>query len=205
MLEKITLNINSRIDLTMKKRPFSKNQILTLRKVLSDRPRDLALLNCGVDTGLRSSDLLSLKVKDLLTDWGEVRESFYVKMKKTQKQILIELSSNSVSSIENLLKVTNKEPDDYLFTSSRVSDSSKPLTTSQLRRVIKSWCIECNWDEQFFSSHSLRRSLSSEIYKKTKDLRTCQILLGHKNIGNTAEYLGVEQEDAMNLVRKYRI
>ena len=97
MLEKYIININSRIDLTMKKRPFSKNQILTLRKVLSDRPRDLALLNCGVDTGLRSSDLLSLKVKDLLTDWGEVRESFYVKMKKTQKQILLELSSNSVS------------------------------------------------------------------------------------------------------------
>ena len=51
----------------MKKRPFSKKQIQTLRKVLIDKPRDLALLNVGVDTALRGGDLLSLKVSDVKT------------------------------------------------------------------------------------------------------------------------------------------
>ena len=49
----------------MKKRPFSKKQIHTLRKVLEDRPRDLSLLNVGVDTALRGADLLSIKVQDV--------------------------------------------------------------------------------------------------------------------------------------------
>ena len=69
----------------MKKRAFSKKQIQTLRKILDDRPRDLVLLNVGVDTALRGSDLLNLKVHDVRTEWGEIRESFYVKMKKTWK------------------------------------------------------------------------------------------------------------------------
>ena len=41
----------------MIKRPFSKKQIQTLRKVLDERPRDLTLLNVGVDTA-SSGDLL---------------------------------------------------------------------------------------------------------------------------------------------------
>ena len=67
----------------MKKRPFSKKQIQTLRKVLIDKPRDLALLNVGVGTVLRGGGLLSLKVSDALTlkyKWekNEFEEKFYL-------------------------------------------------------------------------------------------------------------------------------
>ena len=63
----------------MKKRPFSKKQIQTLRKVLIDKPRDLALLNVGVDTALRGGDLLSLKVSDVKTDLGRNPGEFLCK------------------------------------------------------------------------------------------------------------------------------
>ncbi len=187
----------------MKKRPFSKKQIQTLRKVLIDRPRDLVLLNVGVDTALRGADLLGLKVSDLRTEWGEFRESFYVKMKKTGKKVLCELSDNSISSLERWVKLSEKDSNDFIFTSIR--GGSKPITTVQWRRIIKGWCDECGWDVAFFSSHSVRRSLPSEVYKQTKDLRSCQILLGHSNVGNTAHYLGVEESDAFDLVRRHRI
>ena len=187
----------------MKKRPFSKKQIQTLRKVLVDKPRDLALLNTGVDTALRGGDLLSLKVSDVKTVWGEIRDSFYVKMKKTNKRVLCELSQHSILSIERWVKLSKKDSDDFIFTS--VRGSTNQISTVQLRRIIKGWCDECGWDVSFFSSHSIRRALPSEVYKQTKDLRSCQILLGHTNVGNTAHYLGVEEEDAFDLVRKHRI
>ncbi len=186
----------------MKKRPFSKKQIQTLRKVLEDRPRDLVILNVGLDTALRGADLLGLKVSDVKTEWGEIRESFYVKMKKTGKNVLCEVSQTSILSIERWLKVSNKNNDDFIFTS--VRGGTKPISPVQLRRIIKGWCDECGWDETFFSSHSIRRSLPTELYKQTKDLRSAQILLGHQSIGNTAHYLGVEEEDAFDLVRKHR-
>ena len=187
----------------MKKRPFSKKQIQTLRKVLVDNPRDLALLNVGVDSALRGGDLLSLKVSDLKTDWGEIRDNFYVKMKKTSKNVLCELSNHSIDSLDRWIKVSNKDSSAFVFTSLR--GGSTPITTVQLRRIIKGWCDECGWDVSFFSSHSIRRTLPSEVYRQTKDLRSCQILLGHTNVGNTAHYLGVEEEDAFDLVRKHRI
>lgn len=187
----------------MKKRAFSKKQIQTLRKILDDRPRDLVLLNVGVDTALRGSDLLNLKVHDVRTEWGEIRDNFYVKMKKTGAQVLCELSQNSISSLENWFKITGKNSDDFIFTS--VRGGTKKITAVQLRRVIKSWCDECGWDEKFFSSHSIRKSLPSEIYKQTKDLRSCQILLGHASIGNTAHYLNVDEESAFDLIRRHRI
>ena len=148
----------------MKKRPFSKKQIHTLRKVLEDRPRDLSLLNVGVDTALRGADLLSIKVQDVKTEWGEVRESFYVKMKKTGAQVLCELSQNSISSLERWLNVSNKNNDDYVFTS--VRGGSNKITMVHLRRIIKGWCDECGWDEKFFSSHSIRKSLPTEPTNK---------------------------------------
>ena len=187
----------------MKKRAFSKKQIQTLRKILDDRPRDLVLLNVGVDTALRGSDLLNLKVHDVRTEWGEIRDNFYVKMKKTGAQVLCELSQNSISSLENWFKITGKNSDDFIFTS--VRGGTKKITAVQLRRVIKSWCDECGWDEKFFSSHSIRKSLPSEIYNQTKDLRSCQILLGHASIGNTAHYLNVDEESAFDLIRRHRI
>ena len=102
----------------MKKRPFSKKQIQTLRKVLEDRPRDLVILNVGLDTALRGADLLGLKVSDVKTEWGEIRK-LYVKMKKTGKNVLCEVSQTSILSIERWLKVSNKNNDDFIFTSVR--------------------------------------------------------------------------------------
>ena len=99
----------------MRKRPFSKNQILTLRKILSDKPRDLALLNTAVDTCLRSSDLLSLTVGDVQTDWKEIRERIEVKMKKTNKFVRCILSEKSRDSLARWIDVTGKEKSDYLF------------------------------------------------------------------------------------------
>ena len=195
--------IKPNVKIEMIKRPFSKKQIQTLRKVLDERPRDLTLLNVGVDTALRGGDLLGLKVSDVKTEWGEIRESFYVKMKKTGKQVLCELSQNSILSLERWLKVSNKDTDDFIFTSIR--GGSVPITAVHFRRIIKSWCDECGWDEKFFSSHSIRKSLPTELYKQTKDLRSCQILLGHQSIGNTAHYLGINEESAFDLIRKHRI
>ena len=54
----------------MQKRPFNKNQVQVLRKMLAENPRDFALLNTGIDTSLRSIDLLHLKVQDIRTVWG---------------------------------------------------------------------------------------------------------------------------------------
>ena len=187
----------------MKKRPFSKKQVLTLRRMLQDHPRDLCLLNVALDTCLRSSDLLSLKVETLKSAWGEIRETIQVKMKKTGKMVRCQLSDHTQDSVERWIALTDKQPGDYLFTSIR--GGSKPITGIAYRKIVKGWCRECGWDETFFSTHSLRRSLPSIIYKGSKDVRTCQIILGHDSPASTAHYLGLEEEDAFAVANQFRI
>ncbi len=96
----------------MRKRPFSKKQIQTLRKVLADRPRDLALLNLGVDTALRGQDLLKLKVKDVMTDWGEAREIVSVQTSKNKSKVECLLGDKAQEAVERWVRVASKEKDD---------------------------------------------------------------------------------------------
>lgn len=51
----------------------------------------------------------------------------------------------------------------------------------------------------------MRRSKATLIYKKTKNLRAVQLLLGHTNMSSTVRYLGVEVEDAREIAESIEI
>ena len=60
----------------MGKKPLNEQQVKTLRKIVSDKPLHSLLLNLSVDLMLRSSDLLSLKVKDVINESGSIKTFF---------------------------------------------------------------------------------------------------------------------------------
>lgn len=49
------------------------------------------------------------------------------------------------------------------------------------------------------ATHSLRRTKVSLVYKKTGNLRACQLLLGHRKLESTVRYLGIEVDDALEM------
>ena len=63
----------------MGKSPLNVNQVKTLRKLLEEKPLDSLLLNLGVDLMLRSSDLLQLKVQDVMNESGKPKTEVKVK------------------------------------------------------------------------------------------------------------------------------
>ena len=67
----------------MGKKPLNENQVKSLRKLVKDKPLHDLLLNLSVDLMLRSSDLLSLRVKDVMNESGSVKTEVKVKKKKT--------------------------------------------------------------------------------------------------------------------------
>ena len=88
----------------MGKKPLNQNQIKSLRKLVKDKPLHDLLLNLSVDLMLRSSDLLSLRVKDVMNESGSVKTEVKVKQKKTGKTTLnIPLSKNSIDVIKKHL------------------------------------------------------------------------------------------------------
>ena len=88
----------------MGKKPLNEKQVKTLRKLVADKPLHSLLLNLGCDLMLRSSDLLKLKVSDVMNESGTPKTEVKVKLKKTGKTTLsIPLSANSVKVIKEHL------------------------------------------------------------------------------------------------------
>ena len=87
----------------MGKKPLNENQVKTLREIVKDKPLHDLLLNLSVDLMLRSSDLLSLKVQDVMNVSGTVKTEVKVKQKKTGKTTLsIPLNKDSFDAIKNI-------------------------------------------------------------------------------------------------------
>jgi len=61
------------------------------------------------------------------------------------------------------------------------------------------WVTLIGLDAAAYGTHSLRRTKVSLLYKKTGNLRACQLLLGHTKLESTVRYLGVEVDDALAL------
>ena len=53
-----------------------------------------------------------------------------------------------------------------------------------------------------YGTHSMRRTKASLIYRKTKNLRAVQLLLGHTRLDSTVRYLGIEIDDALEVAEQ---
>jgi site-specific recombinase XerD len=73
------------------------------------------------------------------------------------------------------------------------------VTTRQYARLLKQWVRLIGLDPAAYGTHSMRRTKVSLLYKKTGNLRACQLLLGHTKLESTVRYLGVEVDDALEL------
>jgi integrase len=63
--------------------------------------------------------------------------------------------------------------------------------------LLKEWVELLGLDQSAYGTHSLRRTKVSLLYRKTGNLRACQLLLGHTKLESTVRYLGVELDDAL--------
>ena len=89
---------------------------------------------------------------------------------------------------------------DHLFPS-RIK-SSPHLSTRQYARILKAWLAEIGLDPRAYGTHSLRRTKASLIYRRTKNLRAVQLLLGHTRVESTVRYLGIEVDDALEIAEQ---
>jgi site-specific recombinase XerD len=92
------------------------------------------------------------------------------------------------------------EPNSYLFNSRRKSSSH--LSTRQYAKLLKDWVAAIGLDPHAYGTHSLRRTKATLIYRRTKNLRAVQLLLGHTKLESTVRYLGIELDDALEIAEQ---
>ena len=189
----------------MGKRPLNENQIKTLRKLVDEKPLQSLLLNLGVDLMLRSSDLLKLKVSDVMNESGTPKTEVKVKQRETKKYTLsIPLSPNSIKVIKRFL--IDRQLDDYIFTGQMSHFTRKPISTQQYAKIVKKWMQSIGVEDvSQYSTHSLRKSKPTVIYNRTKNVDAVRRLLGQSSVTATSAYLGVTDNSALELARNINI
>jgi len=175
---------------------------IRIRLQMAERHRDLALFNLAIDSKLRSCDLLTLRVLDIAH--GEhIAKRAMIMQKKTQQPVQFEITKQTRESVSIWIHYAGLSNDDYLF-KSRLK-SSQHLSTRQYSRIVASWVDEIGLNPADYGTHSLRRTKPTLIYRRTRNLRAVQLLLGHSKLESTVRYLGIEVDDALEMAEQTEI
>jgi integrase len=190
--------------LSGQKRPLKLQEIwaIRVRLQLMDRTRELALFNLAIDSKLRACDLVALRVADV-AQGSRVRPRARIIQRKTGRPVQFEITEQTRRSLEEWIHHTGLRPPDFLFPS-RVKRSDH-LSRRQYARIVDRWVTEIGLDPALYGTHSLRRTKASLIYRKTKNIRAVQLLLGHTSLESTVRYLGIDEDDALELAEQIEV
>ena len=180
------------------KPPFKAKHVWAIRQQLKTgrRVRDLALFDCGIDAKLRGCDLVKLRVSDVAPG-GSPRQRATVIQQKTGRPVPFEITDSTREALAGWLALRGRRDDDWLFPSR--SRPGQHISTRQYARLVDRWVAMVDLEPRAYGTHSLRRTKVALVYKKTGNLRACQLLLGHRKLESTVRYLGIEVDDALAL------
>jgi integrase len=175
---------------------------IRIRLQLAGNIRDLALFNLAIDSKLRSCDLVKIRVKDI-ANGTTISSRAIVMQQKTNRPVQFEITEQTRESISKWIDSAGLEYSDYLFKSR--FKTSVHISTRQYARILEGWVTQIGLNPAAYGTHSLRRKKASLIYRRTKNLRAVQLLLGHAKLESTVRYLGIEVDDALEIAEQTEV
>lgn len=149
----------------------------------NNNERNYILFLCGITLGLRISDILSLRVGDIVN-----KDNIYITEKKTGKSKEIAISKKLKNAIKVYCK--DKENIEYLI-KSRQGDN-KPIGRDRAYRIIRG--VAEIFELEKIGTHSLRKSFGRKYYQKYEDIEGLRKYFNHSDVNVTRRYIGLEQE-----------
>ena len=126
-----------------------------------------------------------------------------VVQRKTQRPVQFELTDQTRNAVTAWIAKANLKSEQYLFPSR--SRKSPHVSTRQYARIVHRWVSSIGLDPSAYGTHTMRRTKATLIYRRTKNLRAVQLLLGHTKLESTVRYLGIEVDDALEISEQTEI
>ena len=152
-------------------------------ELLKSGYRDFLLFVTGINTGLRISDLLDLKVKD-------VRNKTHIEIneKKTDKTKKFLMNNRLKEKLDSYIERMNDG--EYLFKSQK--GNNKPISRVQAYRILRKAADEVGLES--VGTHTLRKTFGYHHYQQHKDVAVLQDLINHSAPSVTLDYIGINQD-----------
>ena len=163
-----------------------------------EKMKELTLLEIGMKTGLRISDILNLK-------WGSIfamvdKKPYLLKFvkiteKKTGKTKLFQLSENVQKTIFELLGRDNPSMGNYIFisNSNKVASTGKAWTRQYVWQYLNDYAYRAGIRAKI-GTHTLRKTFGYHAYKNGADLSLLMRIFNHSSQAVTLRYIGITQE-----------
>ena len=151
--------------------------------------RDRAMLEVLYASGLRVSELVTLKTPQISRDMGVVRV-----LGKGSKERLVPLGEEALNWLERYLRdsrpaLLGQRVSDALFVTARATG----MTRQSFWHLIKRYALQAGLHKPI-SPHTLRHAFATHLLNHGADLRVVQLLLGHSDISTTQIYTHVARE-----------
>jgi integrase len=160
-----------------------KEKLEQIKDLLRHRSiRDEFLFTLGINSGLRISDLLPLRVCDV-----KDKTHITIKEKKTSKEKRFKINSNLRTVIDDYIR--RMEEDEFLFASRK---TGLPIRREQAYKILNNVAKEVGLDE--IGCHTMRKSFGFHFYQKTKDVALLQELFNHSAPSVKLKYIGINQD-----------
>lgn len=156
--------------------------------------RNYLLFIMGINVGLRISDTLKLKIKD-------VRNKDYVELyeQKTKKFKRFPISFSYKKELEDF--IIGKNDEEWLFESRR---GKKAITRIQAYRILQKACSEAGVTTRV-GTHTLRKTFGYHFYQEYKDIGLLQHIFNHSSQQVTLLYIGITQEVVDSKLRNFSL
>lgn len=155
--------------------------------------RNLVLFQMGLYTGLRISDILKLRVRDVKN-----RKYITLKEKKTGKNKMIEINPVLKRTLNHYC--SDKDDKEFLIKSRQGKNS--PLKRAQAYNIIKELGEEFGVED--LGTHTMRKTFGYHYYQKTKDVALLQKIFNHSSPAITLRYIGIEQDYMDKAYKQFR-
>lgn len=184
-------------------RPLTDEEIGLIIKSFKGRfaARDRALFTLGVKTGLRVSEILSLRISDIFQH-GRIVERVYVQRKNMKGKIqgrTVLLHPEVKEAVKAWIEVNGTlDTEAYLFKSRK--GTNQPITRKQAWRILDTLFSRIGLSGKF-GTHTMRKSFAKKMYELLDhDLIKTQKSLGHVSIQSTVSYLSFDQGEIDNAI-----
>lgn len=160
--------------------------------------RDRTMIELLYATGMRVSELVSIKLKDLNLEVG-----YIITFGKGSKERVVPIHERAITLIKDYLKdsrsrLLKKGNSTYLF----LGQGGSPMTRERFWQIIKGYALQAGIKSKVFP-HVLRHSFASHLLEHGADLRSVQLMLGHSDISTTQIYTHVTSERLKKIHREF--
>jgi site-specific recombinase XerD len=167
-------------------------QINSMKRYLKKHSeRDYVLFVFGINTGLKITEMLDIKVRDVLEKEGCISDFFLLPSKESRITKEVYLNHKVKKAILHYIQANHLNSDDYLFQSTK---TKKPITRQQAYRIIHH-AAEAVGVQEKIGTNSMRKTFGYHAYKRGVAISLLQKQFNHSTPSETLKYLGISKDE----------